>query len=66
MADLAQSATHRRPTPKRDRVRELYRDGHGLSVREIAAVMHISTQAVYWHLEAIRTEHETATKDVAS
>jgi hypothetical protein len=53
MEDLA-NKPRQRPTPVRDRVRELH--AKGLTAREIATLLAISTQRVYQHLDAIRTE----------
>lgn len=39
-------------TPQRDRVQDL--DARGLTVRQIAAALSISTQRVYQHLRKIR------------
>lgn len=41
-------------TTTRERVKDLI--GQGLSVRDIAAVLHVSTQAVYKHLDKLDIE----------
>lgn len=38
----------------RDRVRQL--TGQGLTVREVASILNVTTQAIYKHLKAIEAE----------
>lgn len=53
-----QEPTSRETTPRRAEVRDLL--AKGLTVRQIAAVMHVSTQAVYDHIRKIKAEEEEA------
>lgn len=53
-----------RRTVTRQRVLDLIR--RGLSVREVATLLGISTQAVYQHIDALRAAGELPPKEASS
>lgn len=52
-------------TSTKERVREM-RFERGLKVREIATLLHISTQAVYQHLDKIQQESASVVSEERS